>query len=526
MASTQSECHSYVNVLPTLADGTTSVVDYEKAPVGKPPYSYINVPFKDPAKLDSALEEGRTIDGRLTNGLGDSAPVSSASIDVPTSSDSLTRHSSLGDTRYNVVSPRRAMASSAEETIADAKLRLLMPGQVKGCENCDELSRLLAMWEIGVSGLTRNYSRILAHLIKIRNASMALEFRLKHTTTPPQPPKSAAIPQALLAPPSRATKNRQSMFVNTSSAAPSGDHDIAVNMYPDRRATAGAPETDKKTTPPLPAYAADIDDLNGHLEEAIDLCQQLAAACFKTNHLSELSGKNASPSSFARSGSAVHHDSPSTRKYSAGGSPSANLYKPSLQSIAEIRLTGGKKRKGRRTLERTPSAPNLELSGEVISSGSYSESDLENSYVKVNKEDIPDLVTKPKTSPGEVTKHLGRDTGPANGEAAVAEALQDLASECDSNTPRVSIRDSSFSSGIGVSVSDNDLEAYRPGLDYRPESVISSISTYSDSDVKCVMSKIASLEEERYKLLETINALQEDNSVVRVGGCEYALVCT
>lgn len=44
---------------------------------------------------------------------------------------------------------------------------------------------------------------------------------------------------------------------------------------------------------------------------------------------------------------------------------------------------------------------------------------------------------------------------------------------------------------------------------------MSSISsTYSDNDVKFVMSKIASLEDERFKLLETIDLLKGDNARV------------
>ena len=44
----------------------------------------------------------------------------------------------------------------------------------------------------------------------------------------------------------------------------------------------------------------------------------------------------------------------------------------------------------------------------------------------------------------------------------------------------------------------------------------SILSTYSDNDVKQVMTKIASLEEERIKLLDTIDKLHKDNQLVRL----------
>ena len=70
-------------------------------------------------------------------------------------------------------------------------------------------------------------------------------------------------------------------------------------------------------------------------------------------------------------------------------------------------------------------------------------------------------------------------------------------------------------------------EAAKSESDERPELVLSTssttsdhvrdsiLSTYSDSDVKQVMSKIASLEEERIKLLDTIDKLHHQNQLVR-----------
>ena len=497
--ATKSPPPNYINVLKSAPNGEV-VVDHRTAPVGKPPRSYINIQFGDvPTTLDGELENGAPSNGHV----GVLAPVS-ASVDIPGRGDSLKRHSSL-----NVSRQTAEHNTSSEDAVADAKLKLLLPDRSSKCQNCDELNRLLAMWEIGVSGLTRNYSRILAHLIKIRHSSMALEFRLQNptntaaaTTVDPQ----AAVRQASLAPPSRIPKNRQSMFVSNngangfSASTSARDRDIAENMYPNRR----APSSDAATAapeapPPSSSYAADLKDLNSHLEGAIDLCQQLAAACFKTNHLSGSTSQT----------SLGHQISPSMRKHSAGESPSSNMYKPSLQSISEVRLTGGRKRQ-QGTLERVPSAPNLEQSGEMGSSGS--QSDIEASFVTVRKDEVPDAVTKA----GGVEQEP-HDT--AKGEEPVLGAEETLSENPTDEKVNPSVQDAdgvgSFSEMGMPILSDHTPypEFLRPAK-YRPQSVISTASTYSDTDVKCVMSKIASLEEDRYKLLETINALQEDNSKV------------
>lgn len=519
--ATKSAPHSYVNVLPSSANGGVKV-DRQNAPIGKLPHGYVNLQFVDPpgekASFNDKSEEGSASNCSVNNGLGDPSPPS-ASINIPTATgrgDSLKRHSSLDEARYSTV---RTTASSTEQTVADAKLSLLMPERSGSCENCDELNQLLAMWEIGVSGLTRNYSRILAHLIKIRHSSMALEFRLNNATTTVEtgslPKSTASVPQASLVPPTRIPKNRQSMYV--SNGFP-GDRDIAENMYPNRRATTTG-------AAPSPSCAGDIKDLNSHLEEAIGLCQQFAAACFKTNHLSG----STSSASVSHTGSSTHHASPSLRKHSAGGSPSSNMYKPLLQSISEIKLAGGRRRR-QKTLERVPSAPSLEWSGEMNSSGSHSESDFESGFVKISKDDVPDTVTKstakcgiqsPDTANGVKREELVVSAG----ETKSQDPNGDKDAPRGSSTCDADVAGSSSSSGMEMSVASdqepatNHLDNDTDPADYRP---ISSISTYSDSDVKIVMSKIASLEEERYKLLETINALQEDNSVVSVLAINHA----
>ena len=60
------------------------------------------------------------------------------------------------------------------------------------------------------------------------------------------------------------------------------------------------------------------------------------------------------------------------------------------------------------------------------------------------------------------------------------------------------------------------LSASSAGSEHMRDSIL---STYSDSDVKQVMSKIADLEEERIKLLDTIDNLHHDNQLVSTSKC-------
>lgn len=557
--ATQSAPRSYVNVVPSQVNGELTV-DLRNAPIGPPVHhGYINIDYQEEE------EEGRkpppektasndSLHGASVDGGGSSNgkagvptplnPQPSTSVDIPaaversssfsSSSSPGVKHASLeprcSEPCFDTGRPRRTVSNTSEQAVVDAKLKLLLSPQGQrqsggrggmedgGCENCKQLSQLLAMWEIGVSGLTRNYSRILAHLIKIRNASVALEFRLENAAKLSQLQDAAPPPQGLLPQHSPAKrpipKNRRSMFVDNNGPGASPGRDIAEFMYPEHRETPAS----TSASPSAAVYTEDLADLNSHLVEAIDLCQQLAAACFKTNHLSEL--KRTTSNSSSSSSAHVEPASSATRKHSAEALlPAGNAYKPSLQSITESRTT---KRKKLGTLERVPSAPNLELSCERSSCSS--QGDSESSYVNIS---MPAESSPPIRQSHDRTTNVGVEGEGGRVELAQEEATKDLIRNLDSDVSgdyRVNEEDLSVGTfngdvsgallpGVGVAL---DGET---GRSYRPVSVISSASTYSDTDVKCVMTKIAQLEEERYKLLETINSLQEDNTVVSVCVC-------
>ena len=592
--------HGYVNIYPTSQNEDVSI-NYSTAPVGKQPRPYMNLLVNGSGTTDG---KSNGVDDHATKIAMESAP--SASVDIPTACSSLPERQHIPNS-MPTPSPDDNRTGS-KSTVTDARAQLLLTGGKKyqsgggggGCGNCDELNRILAMWEIGVSGLTRNYSRILARLIKVRDASMALEYRLQNNTSSPShgctiaPPPQPSVSRPL----SRLPKNRQSMFVGNDHSITSvggggfREHDIAENMYPNRPTEAGgvggAQQQQQQQQEAGTLCAGEMKDLTSHLAEAIDLCQQLAAACFKTNHISSLGlGKRTQSHSSMQT---QHSDSGTAaasvsfgRKYSAGALPKEPTFQPSLQSIAEIRLPGGLKRLKEGSLERIPSAPNLDMSYERSSSSSHSEDGFDESYVTISKEDVPEMVTKAlssgrrngshdgssgrrkgshdessglgKGSHDDVLKTVGMvgveeenvDAAEVQGggaEIRVQGGGGDVRVQGDGAEVRVQgggtgnqdetmSRDETMSQDVPELQINADVGSISPSppvtetlltskqheeveFDLRKDSFISTVSTYSDTDVKFVMSKIATLEEERYKLLETINGLQEDNSVVSV----------
>ncbi len=564
MASlTALDSPGYINVRSSPQTGLMEV-NMKEAPPAKKVQRYINMSFHE----SGGAQNGVTSNGHSgSDGSGsgnqveDPNPASPASASVPATASAgdqgttaseehptLRRHNSEVSWENKAsLSPRtRSPAGggwvSSEGGVTEAKMKLLMPATTAagrgssnssaGCENCDELNKLLAMWEIGVSGLTRNYSRILAHLMKVRNSSMALEFRLTHGAdsgcdSPPHKTtaSSNASPShdvvrentSVLPPSMRVPKNRQSMFVKNGSSIANNvrEQDLAENMYPTRQETTSPkPKVSVESQLALPLCARDLNDLNSHLGEAIDLCQQLAAACFKTNHLSDFTGVRSSSHSsplkkYESAGNVA------TRKHSADALPNHSPFKPSLNSIAESKVSSeGPKRK--RTLERVPSAPNLEFSGDFGSSSDSHES--ESGFVTVRKADIPDSVRKADTTTTTTTTTQDTRKGgtpPSNRNASPKDTTKESAVKPKLSASEQSKEESNATSSSFSPTGEFLMSVERDsGLDYRPESFISTVSTYSDNDVKYIMSKIATLEDERYKLLDTIDTLQEDNNTV------------
>jgi hypothetical protein len=180
--------------------------------------------------------------------------------------------------------PRPSTDAKSEQAIRDAKFKLLLPGVAdKGeCQQCQELSQLLTLWELGVGGIARNCSKILAQLNQAREAHQALEYRLQEKA---EVENSVPVTKSLnVASRTQKSVYRKSLHAEQgggTSASNNGTAYLAEQMYPPK-------ETDLRlvnnsTECVSRSYEHYLQTLNTHLGQAIDLCQQLAAACFKSN---------------------------------------------------------------------------------------------------------------------------------------------------------------------------------------------------------------------------------------------------
>ena len=176
------------------------------------------------------------------------------------------------------------LASSRAAAIeADAKFKLLVPGGDQGeCQQCQELSQLLSLWELGVGGIARNCSKILAQLNQAREAHQALDFRLKEKAAEVEN-SVPAVAKSLNATRAQKVTFRKSMYAEQGSAINSsnGTAYLAEQMYPAKESELRLVNNSTECVS-LP-YDHYLQVLNTHLGQAIDLCQQLAAACFKSN---------------------------------------------------------------------------------------------------------------------------------------------------------------------------------------------------------------------------------------------------
>ena len=202
------------------------------------------------------------------------------------------------DSNLTKTSKTSTSDAKSEQAIRDAKFKLLVPGVAdKGeCQQCQELSQLLTLWELGVGGIARNCSKILAQLNKARDAHQGLEFRLKEKA---EIENSAPVTKSLNVT-SRTQKSiyRKSLYAEQGGGTSNGNNGtayLAEQMYPPKEAELRLVNNSTEcVTLPYDHY---LQTLNTHLGQAIDLCQQLAAACFKSNQSVTTSSTGVSSSS-------------------------------------------------------------------------------------------------------------------------------------------------------------------------------------------------------------------------------------
>ena len=433
--------------------------------------------------------------------------------------DGLSENGALGTTTSTSTKTTTTCTSSvpvdAKSGLAlrDAKLKLLMSSQDKGdCPQCKELSQLLALWELGVGGIARNCSRILAQLNKARIAHQALECRLREKA---ELESSKAITKSLNVNKTQRATYRKSMYNDEGASSNSGSNGsayLAGQMYPTK-------ESERVSAEPVSSLSQEhyLEELQTHLGQAIDLCQQLAAACFKSN---QSVSTNVESPHLRRKPTAPPSKKSSSPSLSSI-TPPATPYRPPLQPITEERSA----KKHKSTFIRTASSPVFNLPDDDLRSAG-SDSDLQNPS-KENEKLAKKMVSS-GVDDGWVKVHAGvNGNTTANIETSVTEPDDE---DSKPDTGSVSSKSSLCNpvlSILGVNEKKQlAKEAQKGDRDESSELILSSssggsdnvrdsiLSTYSDSDVKQVMSKIAGLEEERIKLLDTIDKLQHDNQVV------------
>ncbi len=353
--------------------------------------------------------------------------------------------------------------TSPNQGIPKSKLDFVSPEREDdGCKHCKELENMISLWELGVSGLTRNYSKILSQLNKVRAAANKLDGQFKEkveatTSRSPVVIRNSSVSGR------KAVTVRQSMYEPGSTSLPPTN--IADKMYPQESSKASSTASGSTKL---------INDLNSHVSQAIDLCQQLAAANFKNNQRS-------SKRKLKRQVT-VHSDL----------NDDSSNFRPGLQSIAERSFSDSYKK---RTLERTPSAPGIMMEGRP---NKHHDNSLTNGLEPTVTTDSESQIIPGLDTPSAVSN--GIDENPADQKPYYSHMMK-LCSPDELESEK-----STELSGESSSMSE-DMQDYRG-------SVFSTMSTFSDNDVKQIMSKIADLEEERVKLLTTIDDMQRDNNIV------------
>ena len=354
------------------------------------------------------------------------------------------------------------------------------------CRQCSELLELLSLWELGVSGLARNYSRILAQLNKAKDAVVCLESKMKERAG------VEGMAQSLLTSGVLKSSNKRHT-VMAEGLNSEGTCTLASQMYP--RAEGTSMSSDQV----LPSdYVKYLGELNTYLGAAIDLCQQLAAACFKSDRILDSQSLTQAAQRLKTKPPIKRHSSQPSGQ--APSTPPLSPFRPSLSSISESTPTSTFKRV--QGVGCQSSASQVKLTNGSVPNDSEHE-EVENGKKTCQEESISDLSTQLQSS--EVDNTPFRSHMMSLIEAGAGRSIAPSFILLDS-TDCHNAEDMSRAASNGTfSTRSRD-------------SVLSSTSTFSDKDVKQVMSKIASLEEERLKLLETIDSLQEDNQLVRNDG--------
>ena len=164
----------------------------------------------------------------------------------------------------------------------------LPPRSVTECTQCSDLLEWLSLWELGVSGLTRQYSQILAQLNHARDAATIIECKMRENWEKRVEGEREGEGERGGGGGETQIKNKRHSGVlepieeELVQPLSTSTNTLADQMYP-KRDEFIAMDTTGLTPPQLPGdYEHQFAELTSRLGRAIDLCQQLAASSFKT----------------------------------------------------------------------------------------------------------------------------------------------------------------------------------------------------------------------------------------------------
>lgn len=242
-----------------------------------PEKPYINISYlvdgqPDVSNLPLAAGTGRQYQPHYVN-----IPIATSHSGTGTKTEALPQRSQtvkeLADTIPHLKPKER---SDSHMPLSHAR-HVLPPRQVAECSQCKDLLEWLSLWELGVSGLTRQYSQILAQLNHARDAATIIECKMREQWAQEQGEREGCEGGKPM------TSPRKKMVL--SSVDDSVTHSVttttlADQMYPQQN---GEGTNGGENPPQLPAeYMLHFAELTCRLGRAIDLCQQLAASSFKT----------------------------------------------------------------------------------------------------------------------------------------------------------------------------------------------------------------------------------------------------
>lgn len=207
----------------------------------------------------------------------------------------------------------------------------------------------------------------------------------------------------------------------------------------------------------------------------------------------------------------------------------SRIYQPPLAVVPEDQTSSKRANSG--NFKRTSSSPSIYLLECSELKHADSDSDLRNKsreserLVKtmISSSEVENGWVKVAVNGGDSSPPLDKETETESSASKSGSFGAAVSSKNSLHNPLLSVLGVTEQKKLAARAERDDydrlelvLSASSAGSEHMRDSIL---STYSDSDVKQVMSKIADLEEERIKLLDTIDNLHHDNQLVSTSKC-------